>query len=180
MNRRTCQGFTLIETLLGVAFASLLVGSVVRLVTTTDTLSRDTRIQNRASAEHAEAHEALRRLFANADLDTLGGFDVAGTATHPTWQRVTGVVDGALVHAAAEALVWKADTHAVSGVSQAGHVEHTEPDGTVRTLFGNVPAGGFSLRLEGRNLVVHLTTFHGPNTAGRVFLTSDAVLSLRN
>lgn len=179
MMRSGQSGFTFLEVTLASTIALAALGAVVSLFGSTQNLTQDTRAHVRATSEHRRNLLSLSNLLRNVDIDTLEGFDESGIATEPTFQRVTGadLVDRS--YAGVERLVWEPAPGAVWDIDRPGVVSLITPT-EKRVVAVNVPAGGFSLRLEGRTLAVRLTTYYSLGDRNTAQVTSETAVSMRN
>lgn len=139
----------------------------------------ETRANQRAEAAHRKNLVAIGRVLRGIDVGSLAGFDATGKAAQPSFARVMGADETDYTYAPDEKLVWRASPVAVDGVTAPGAV-YVEQGGMRRLVADRVPAGGFWLRRDGRNLEIHLTTYYVTSTSKVVLRSSETVVSVRN
>lgn len=178
--RATQRGFTLIEILLTIMVAGTGLVAALRLLGTSDDLSASSRLHLDASARYREAHRGISRELRNADITTLAGFDGAGVATQPRFRCVTGMESGVVAHGPECELRFEPSPRSVPGVGAVGSVVLASTGLPTRVVARQVVAGTFQVRQEGRNLVIRLRIYEGPNPQNMATLQGETVVSLRN
>lgn len=174
------RGFTLFEVVVTVALAGAATGTSLSLLASSDELASDSRLRMRASSHYREAHAAVGRILQNVDIDTLSGFDGSGEATAPVFQQVTGFDGGDVTHDTQSTLKWVLRLPVVPGVGEVGNIV-LEPDGQPQAIVATqVLKDSFSVRQEGRNLVIGLKIYYGADGDDRIVLEGETVVSLRN
>ena len=76
-------------------------------------------------------------------------------------------------------MLWQASAIAVDGVPNPGAI-YLLRDGTRYLVADRVPVGGFHVRQEGQNLVIHLRTYYLTSQSRLVYKTGESVVSVRN
>jgi len=181
MSRQAARngGFTLYEVVIVVTLMALAISALGPVLSTNDGLAKDTRAHQRAEAAHRKNMVALARVLRGIDIQSLDGFDSKGIATSPEFGRVTGADLDDLTYRGDEKLSWMPSPIGVDGVERPGAV-YLLRDGRRFLVADRVPAGGFFVRQEGQNLVIHLTTYYATSAPRLVTKTSESVVSVRN
>src|SRR5262249_54899325 len=109
MRARTRQsGFTLLEMALGGAITAFVLTGVAGLLFSTNGLAQRSHANPPASATTRRSLERLADLMRGAAVTSLTGFNVAGVATTPVFQIVTGLNAGNPVLSLPYTLQWQA------------------------------------------------------------------------
>ena len=177
--RNSAGGFTIFEVIIVISLLGLALSALTSLFSSNSDLAADTRAQLRAEAAHRQNMAALARVLRGVDIQSLTGFDPKGIATQPAFGRVTGASLDELTYVGDERLAWMPATIGVDGVTKPGAV-YLLRDGRRFLVADRVPAGGFHVRQEGQNLVIHLTTYYATSQPRLVLKTSESVVSVRN
>lgn len=174
------RGFTLFEVVVAAALAGMVLLAATQLFATTDALVSDSKLRIGAEAKNRQGIQSIASVLRAVDLVGLGGFDEANVATVPSFHRVTGAAGTTLDFGPAESIEWRANPLAsASDVPNRGDVYLKAPGGDV-LLAQDVPHRGFRVEQDGRNLVIHLTTYALDSSNNVVDVSRRAVVSVRN
>lgn len=173
------RGFTIYEVVIVISIIGLLLTALGSVLASNSDLAADTRAHQRAESAHRQNMAALGRVLRGVDVQSLTGFDNNGVATVPQFGRVSGAALDELTYIGDERLAWQPAPLAVNGVAKPGAV-YLLRNGDRFLVADRVPDGGFHVRQEGQNLVIHLTTYYSTSQRRVVNKTSEAVVSIRN
>lgn len=185
MNPRTPRarqrGFTIIEILVTIVIASVLTATAVQSTVTADAIEKEARARMQVVTTHRRNQVAISNILRMAAIDSLTNFTESGESEQPGFRTVTGLADNEPVLGDPEQLLWTATpTASAPGIENPGDIRLVAADGSERVVARDVPSDSFSVRQEGRNLVLTLTTYFTRNEQNAHTLTSDTVISLRN
>jgi len=174
------RGFALFEVLIVTMVAAGLLASAIALMTSANRVSEEDRLRALVESTHRRSLEYVTNVLRNASTASLQGFDpVTEIASAPQFRRPTGSSGGAPTLGDPERLVWRPSALAVPGIASPGDVWLVTAS-TERVAAARVPLDGFSVRQDGRGLVVRLTTYNqAPGKHART-LSSEATVCLRN
>lgn len=153
------SGWTIWETTIAMSLVALAMLAFGSVFSSSETLVRDTRAKHRAEESLRRSLEALANVVRDADQGTLDGFDAQGVSANPYFARVTGVDAIGKTYGPLEELRWSAAVQPVEGVASPGRILHVR-NGLTTLVADNVPSDGFSVRREGKSLVVAVKTYY--------------------
>ena len=179
-NRRMTdqRGFSLIEVVICLVIVVSGLGVATSLTATTTELVKDDNIRTRLHAEHRRSLLTIGNVLRTASLQSLAGF-TDSVATEPVFRRVTGVALNNILQLGEQRLQWRAADADVPGVEMPGALWLVS-DGEATLVADRVPAGGFSVRMEGSVLAIELSTYYATDLNHTAQFTSETAVYLRN
>jgi prepilin-type N-terminal cleavage/methylation domain-containing protein len=175
---RRSHGFTMVEMMVVVSLLGLSLATIGGVFKSSSNLAADSRATLRVHEEHRRNLEALATVLRSAELASLSNF-VDGKSTNPQFQRVVGLGKDGLMTGGAEELIWVQGPLPVDGVGVGGIVRHKTS--TASTLVcDRVTKDGFSVRQDGDNLIVRLTTYYTTSEGRTALLTGETAVFVRN
>jgi prepilin-type N-terminal cleavage/methylation domain-containing protein len=183
---RRSSGFSLVEVVVVTALFASLVGTLVTVHKTTLDFTRRTYAEMRANEEQQRNLAAIANVLRGAAVSSLTGFNVAGIATAPSFQTVTGADAAGRILGPVQSLAWTACTSTEacgcgggSTASNMGDLELAVGLAKV-TLASGVAKGGFVVTKSANTLKVTITTRYSTDDQTTATVTGDVSVSLRN
>lgn len=172
------RGFTMVEMMVVVSLLGLSLATISGVFKSSSNLAADSRATLRVHEEHRRNLEALATVLRPAELASFTNF-VDGKSTNPQFMRVVGLGKDGLMTGGPEELVWVQGPLPVDGVGIAGFVRHKTAT-TSTIVCDRVPKDGFSVRLDGDNLIVRLTTYYTTSEGRTATLVGETAVFVRN
>jgi len=157
-SRHSEAGFSLVELAVAMGLATTLLAVLASVFTTSSDASHRSTTVLRLHEEHRRNLDSVANTLRGAVASTLGGFSIDGTATEPSFQRVTGVDEKGLVFGLVNRISWRPTTERVPGIERPGEVIVTE-GGRSSIIARHVPAEGFRVARLGQTLRISITTY---------------------
>jgi prepilin-type N-terminal cleavage/methylation domain-containing protein len=172
------RGFTMIEMMIVVSLLGLSMATITGVFRSSSNLAADSRATLRVHEEHRRNLECIATKLRAAKLDSFTNF-VAGSSTHPYFECVIGVDQDGLLTAGPEELLWAQAPQPVDNVGIVGTVRHQGATGST-LVADRVPKDGFSVRMDGDNVIVRLTTYYTTSEGKTALLTGETAVFVRN
>jgi prepilin-type N-terminal cleavage/methylation domain-containing protein len=172
------RGFTMIEMMIVVSLLGLSLATITGVFKTSSNLASDSRATLRVHEEHRRNLECIATKLRAGKLDTFTNF-VGGSSTNPFFECVVGVDQDGLLTAGPEELLWAQAPQPVDNVGIVGTVRHKCATGST-LVADRVPKDGFSVRMDGDNVIVRLTTYYTTSEGKTALLTGETAVFVRN
>lgn len=174
------HGYTLLETLVVAALASVGILSLNTFAERTHWLETEARASMALERALRLNLQSVGNTLRAASESTLEAFDGSDTSTRPEFERVVDGASGDRVLGGPALLEWRASAASVDGVSDPGDIYLVE-GGTERVVARRVPADGFTVVRQGKALEIEISTYsEGTEANSSIEATGKFVVYVRN